>query len=169
MSGSRGTLEDVQMSRSVSELCCIPLHAVSAKFVQKQIRFSDRQAEKHSFMFDEGTSTPNLDCPWYSVPVCVPWQMAGWHFGAAGSRQHTRLLLGTSGSHPALFRGIVSCIVSVACADFAPQFAPGPTCRPSDLMTRFGVLSAYRGFSVSFVQPLSRPTSSDPGEMVFFV
>ena len=32
---------------------------------------------------------------------------------------------------------------------------------PSDLMTRFGVSSAYRGFSVWFVQPLSRPTSSD--------
>ena len=33
-------------------------------------------------------------------------------------------------------------------------------------MTRFGVLYAYRGFSVSFVQPLSRPSFSDPEEMI---
>ena len=30
-------------------------------------------------------------------------------------------------------------------------FAPGFTCRPSDLIALFGVLSAYKGFSVSFV------------------
>ena len=65
-------------------------------------------------------------------------------------------------------RSIVDCfpdkIAPVTCLDIAPEFVPGPTSRPSDLMTRFGVLSAYRGFSVSFVQPLSRPTSSDPGK-----
>ena len=103
-----------------------------------------------------------------SVPICVTQRMAGWHSGVAGSRQHTRILLGTGGSHLALFWGIVDCfpdkIAPVTCLDIASEFVPGPTSRPSDLRTRFGVLSAYRGFSVSFVQPLSRPTSSDPGK-----
>ena len=47
-----------------------------------------------------------------------------------------------------------------------PDLAPGFTCRPSNLITLFGVLSAYRGFSVLFVQPLSRLTSSGQGELL---
>ena len=55
------------------------------------------------------------------------------------------------GSHPALFGEIVDC--------YPDTIAP-------DLVTWFWVLSAYRGFCVSFVQPLSRSSLSDPGEMI---
>ena len=56
-------------------------------------------------MFDEGISAPDV---WASgdvvqvglsvvefIPVCVPRRMAGWPLGAAGSRHHQRILLGT--------------------------------------------------------------------------
>ena len=69
-----------------------------------------------------------------------------------------------------LFWEIVDCfpfkIAPVTCADLTPEFAPGFACGPSDLVTQLRALSAYRGFSVSFVQPLSRPSLSDPGEMI---
>ena len=70
------------------------------------------------------------------------------------------------GSHPALFREIVDCFPYKIAPDLALEFAPGFTCRPSDFVTQFGVLSAYRSVSVSFVQPLSRLSLSDPGEMI---
>ena len=82
--------------RLVSELCCEPLLNLIRQFLQTQLCFSDRQAGKHSFMFDEGTSTPDL-CPLgmvcmckfglfmvKSVPVCVPRRMASWHSGVVG-------------------------------------------------------------------------------------
>ena len=69
-----------------------------------------------------------------------------------------------------MFREIVDCfpykIAPVRFSDISPEFAPGFACRPSDLVTRFGVLSVHRGFSVSFVHLLSRPSLSDLGEMI---
>ena len=53
----------------------------------------------------------------------------------------------------------------MTCQDLPPDFASGFTCYPSDLMTFFSVLSAYRGFSVSFIQPLSQPAPSSQGEL----
>ena len=52
--------------------------------------------------------------------------------------------------HPAPLREIFDCfpdnIGPVTCPDLAPDLAPGFTCLPSDLITLFGVLSAYMGF-----------------------
>ena len=110
-------------------------------------------------MFDEGTSTPDLcppgmmcklDCPWLSPYrfVCL----GGWLVGIRAQPDLANIrgfCWEPGGSHPALFRGIVDCfpykIAPVVCPDLAPEFAPVPTCRPSDHMTRFRVLSAHRG------------------------
>ena len=58
--------------------------------------------------------------------------------------------------HPTPLQDTVDCfsddIGPVMCPDLAPEFAPGSTGRPSNIMTLFKVLSAYRGFSVSFKQ-----------------
>ena len=59
--------------------------------------------------------------------------------------------------HPAPLWKIVDCFLvnigPVKCPDLTLDFSPGFTCRPSDLISLFGVLSASRGFSASFVQP----------------
>ena len=137
----QGTLGEVQMCRVdprlVSELCCERLHAVSAKFLQKQICFSDRRAGKHSFMFDEGTSTTDLchpgimcklDCLWLSPYLFVC--LGGWPVGIQAQPDLANIrgfCWAPGGSHPALFGGIVDCfpykIALVACLDLTPEFA----------------------------------------------
>ena len=147
---------------SVSELSCDPVRSVSDKLVCGQIRFSNRRAEKDSFMFGAGASTFNLcalgmmcklDCPSVSPYLFV--SLGRWPFGfrvqpdldviQAYCRE-------PGGSHPGPLRELVGCfpdnIGLVKCPDPASDFAPGFTCRPSDLMTLFGVLSAYRGLIV---------------------
>ena len=61
---------------------------------------------------------------------------------------------------------IVDCFTDniglITCQDLTLDLAPGFTCRTSDLIT----LLAYRVFSVSFVQPLSRLTSSGQRELI---
>ena len=166
--------------RSVSELSCDPVRSVSDKLVHGQIFFSDRRAEKDSFMFGAGASTSNLcppgmmcklDCLWVSPYLFV--SLGRWPFGIrvqsdlAVIRAYCRE---PGGSHPAPLREGVGCfpdnIGPVKCPGPTPDFAPGFTCRPSDLITLYGVVSACRGFSVLFEQPLLRQTSSGQGELI---
>ena len=112
-----------------------------------------------------------LDCPCLSPYLFVC--LSGWPVGirAQPDLANTRgFCWEPGGSHPALFREIVDCypykIAPATCPDLTPGFAPGFACHPSDLVTRFGLLYAYRGFSVSFAQPLSRPSLSNPEEMI---
>ena len=49
---------------------------------------------------------------------------------------------------------------------FNRQCLPGFAHHPSDLIASARLLSARRGFSISLVQPLSHPSSSDPGELI---
>ena len=103
-----------------------------------------------------------LDCPWLSPYLFVC--LGGWPVGAAGSRQHTRILLGTGWESSGVDCFPYYKIAPDTCPDL--EFIPGFACRPSDLVTRFGIISACRGFSVSFVQPLSMPSLSVPGEII---
>ena len=189
----RRTLEGERMCmvdpRLVSELSCELVRSVAGKLVCGQSRLSDQWAEKHSFMFDEGASTSNLcspgmcklDCPWLIPYLFV--SLGGWPFGIRVQpnlsviRAYCREspTWGTPPGpvrhhYPAPLWEIVDCfpdnIGPVTCPDLVLDFDPGFTCRPSDLITLFGVLSAYGGFSVSFVQPLSRLSSSGQGELI---
>ena len=139
-----------------------------------KIRFFDRRAETDSIMFGAWATSSNvcppgmmckLDCPWLSPYLCVC--LGGWPVGIRAQPDLANIrgfCWEMGGSHPALFRDTIAL---ATCPDLAPEFAPGFACRPSDLVTRFGALSAYRGFSVfQFVQPLSKPSLSDLGEMI---
>ena len=90
-----------------------------------------------------------------SVHVLV--SIGGWLFGIQ-VQPDLAVIREPGGGHPAPLRELVGCfpnnIGPVKCPDPAPGFVLGFTCRPSDLITLFGVLSACRGFSVLFEQPL---------------
>ena len=172
----RGTLEGDRMCmvdpQSVSEISGDSVRSVSDKLVCGQIRFPDWRGEKDSVMFKAGAYISNLcppvmmcklDCLWLSLYLFV--SIGGWPLGIRVQPDLT--VIGADcrepgGSHPVPLREIVGCspdnIGPVKCQ--APDFAQGFTCRPSDLITIFGVVSACRGFSVLFEQPLLWLTSS---------
>ena len=82
-----------------------------------------------------------------SVIICVPPQMACYQPGAAGSRRHTEILLGTG--RDSFDDGFPTEYIPVVCLDFAPEFHPELINRPSDLVNRFKLLCVFIGDTVS--------------------
>ena len=178
----RGTLKWDRMymvdPQLVSGLSCDPVRSVSDEIMRGKSRFFDQRAEKDSVMFGAGATTSNvcppgmmckLDCPWLRPYLFVC--LGGWPVGIREQPDLANIrgfCWEPGGSHPALFWEIVDCFPYKIAPDTCPdlEFTPGFACRPSDLVTRFGILSASRDFSVSFVQPLSRPSLSVPWEII---